>query len=242
MKKQSDDKEIIELDLFQKIPFDETTKKDLIKIIQIIKKYQLSDCLNKETIDLVFKVLDINEDNIDNESLTHFPITFAQLFLPYPLLKDFINNEYSFMHLEMVLNWIMMNFDDYDYFVLEKYNVEFKEIVLKLKEISDKYIFSDLGKYNDIYTNKIITTVLAYLATILYVNIRDYEYQYDLLEKVFIKILTNYEDFLYDSNFYKRFQEEQDTKIIMNDFMYCKSLLDREICPPIKYVKGNVYE
>ena len=76
---------------------------------------------------------------------------------------------------------------------------------------------------------------------ILYLSINEYEYDSNVLEKVFLKIINNYEEFLYECRILGYFKEDEKLVIndeqVLKDFTLCNELLKQEYCPPIKVIK-----
>lgn len=78
----------------------------------------------------------------------------------------------------------------------------------------------------------IINSTLSHLTTILYFCLDKYDYQYDLLEKVFQNIMNNYQEYLFDCRNYGIYTDSVDLVFnpqnVYNEYVICKDMLDRE--------------
>ena len=232
------------LDLIRKRVYLNKENEEKIKrvLIELYNKNILNK-VNDEILDLIGKILD-NEDNIINEDdLDYFSILLRTILLPFNKNKVEKKSDLpAFLkEFDKLINIMSISLQEVDLKILGKYNDELANVIRKFQEIIDIFEFSDLCRYGNISDNKIITSTLSHLAVILYLSLDNYDYEYDLLERVFVNIISNYTEFLYDTRASLYFVEDNKLEInnyqILKDFTLCTNLLRREFCPPVKILK-----
>jgi hypothetical protein len=87
----------------------------------------------------------------------------------------------------------------------------------------------------------IIDNTLLHLTTLLYLNLDEFDYDYDLLVKVFNKIIDNYIDFAFVCSINEIYKDidnlNPDNENIINEYLLCKDILKCEFKPAIKVKK-----
>ena len=214
---------------------------NLIETLTLFQKAGISKTINQETITLIIKLLD-NEKYFDKSDYKILPLVLKIILFPQSLVsyKQEKLGDYL-LSLENIMNWMIINLDEQDLIVIDKYNHDLFNILSKYQSLLNEYEESAIHIYEDLSMVKIITTALSHLVLLLYLNISEYDHNYDLLENVFCRIIENYYDFLFDCHtnnyFMTDYNEENLREDIIRDFMLCKRLLDKEFCPPIKSYK-----
>ena len=96
---------------------------------------------------------------------------------------------------------------------MDKYNHDLKEIIIHYKEserIYKKYVVNDI----------LLDMMLSHFATMLYFNLEDFNYDYDVLIDILYQIIDNYQEFIdycYVSRIHKNY-----TSLIVDNSMIIK--------------------
>ena len=170
-------------------------KLDVIEIIETIdvlreinQKNRINQ-INPEIIDLIIKAT--SKDMIILEENLYFPMVLKHLILPFK--ENICQEDYNIVmflsEFEIFLDLAKINLNKKDLSILDKYNHELKQIVTNYKEcmnIYEKHVKNDV----------ILDEFIAHFATILYFNLDEFNYDYDVLLEILIKIMENYYSFI----------------------------------------------
>lgn len=175
--------------ILNKVELDEIEVVIIIDVLKEFEKYNLLDKINVESIDLINKI--VKKNNINLEGNVYFSETIKHILIPYD--KNVCDRDYNIVlflsEFEILLELIYQNLNKKDLVILDKYNHELYEIVLKYKEIQNIY-------KQVVYGDVILSSYMSHLSSILYFRLDLYEYDYDLMKEVFVRLLNNYQSFI----------------------------------------------
>lgn len=235
-----------------KLDFDDISIFELVDTLFTFKELNILDKINEETINLLSKVLG-NEQGFFREDIPYFCKRMKHMLIPSSLNHcDDENNIVLFLiEFDIMINTIIVNFDQKDYFILNKYNNDLCEVLLRYKNLIEKY--NDSVDKTLISDTIIINTTLSRLITMLYFGLKMYDYNYDLIDKVFDRIIKNYEGYLLDCYEYgiyqdvinRNYKDKQSSSLfnlenVLNEYLICKDMLDKEFNPPIILRKEGI--
>ena len=196
---QVNDKEVSEESISNIIPklhmILNKRKLDNIEIVILIdflleteKNHQL-DTITPEIIDLINKIL--NDDKQKLYGTLSFTDSLRYTIVPYNI-DSYKNSDQLIIFLsefEILIELIRENLKAKEINILDKYNHNLKEIVINYKEVLDIY-------KKIVYGDVMLSSMISHFATILYLNIEKYDYDYELLKNVFYKLIENYQTFI----------------------------------------------
>lgn len=175
--------------ILNKTKMDEVEIINIIDILEEIKKNNELDKINPEVIDLIVKIT--KNDNINLEGTLYFSIILKHVLLPYN--KNICDKNYNLLmylsEFEILIELISKMLNKKDMIILDKYNHELKEVVLKYKEamvIYKKYVLNDV----------ILSTMISHFSSMLYFYLDDYEHDYNLIIEIVYNIISNYQNFI----------------------------------------------
>lgn len=226
-----------------RIPMDNI---EMVMLIDVLKEFEKDNKLSKitpQSLNLLSKIIGNENNEFHQEDALYIPRRLKHLLLPSYLNK--CENEHDLpiflAEFDILLNLISENLNEDDLKILEKYNNDLKEIIERYKNIINNYQSSDLCKYSGTADIIIVNTTITHLATMLYFGLSNYEYNYDLIEKVSNKIFENYLDFMYEcytKDIYKDIVHMQFiSENVLNEYIMCNELLQQEFRPPVKILK-----
>ena len=213
-----------------------------VKIDNLLNELSNNKVINKindELLDLISRILGNEDGRIYFEDIKYF-ISFLKIItLPFYKNKCEKKEDLStfLKEFDKMINLMTINLQDKDYEILYKYNKELVNVIKEYIRILEIYQIGG-GNLSD---TKIVTSSLSHLVVIMYLSMDEYEYDSNVLEKVFLKIINNNEEFLYECRILGYFKEDEELVIndeqILKDFTLCSELLKQEYCPPIKVFK-----
>ncbi len=233
-----DIKEQLEL-ICQIMEYDSFALKDIIETLFELKKLNLLDTVNQESLDLLKQITygDKNESFNDSET---FLINMYLRTLLLPFKYNLCDKEYNidrFLNeLDIFINLLRDNCNVQDYQILDKYNHHLYEILMHfiplIDSLEESVFFLASGRMDQI----LLTSTLSHLATLLYLKLDEFEYQYDLLDKTWKDILNNIFDYFNSCYNYGVFQEfiPSDQDEIIKEYELCLKILQQTYNPPIK--------
>ena len=209
------------------------------RLLNELSNNKVINKINDELLDLISRILGNEDKVIYLEDIEHFISILKNITLPFYKNKCEKKEELStfLKDFDKMINLMTINLQEKDYEILYKYNKELINVIQEYIKILDIYQFSD-GNISD---TKIITATLSHLVVIMYLSMDEYDYDRNVLEKVFLKIINNYEEFLYECRILGYFKEDEELVIddeqVLKDFTLCSELLKQEYYPPIKVIK-----
>ncbi len=215
--------------------FDDVEIMMLIDTLIEFKNFNQLDKICDESINLFIKSIGFTEEC--NE-LNYIPMLLKHFLLPYNM--DKCENEcYMSMFLcnfDFLTDTMITQLNDDDYEKLKNYNEELNDLLQVYKKIIKEYEESDFYKYSGVNDKLFINNILSHLKTMLYLNLEYFNYDYNLLDKVFNRIINDYDDFSFEYQVYSQYVdslEKGDLKVILNEYNICFNMLKREYNPPI---------
>ena len=228
--------------VMNRIDLDDNEIIDLIDTLLFFNRNKLLDTINDETLDLLSLILGNASNKLYKEDSFYLIENLKLLLLPFnlnncldeALLPSFLAS------FDMFLNKIVL-LNAEDLMILKKYNKELFEVVIRLKYLIEKYADNELLNKLSTLDNMIIDTTLSHLGTVFYFDLASYDYDYDLIIKVFGKIMNEYIDFAYIcsiNGIYKDITNfNPDSENIIKEYLLCKNMLEYEYKSPLKVKK-----
>lgn len=225
--------------IISKIDFDDIEMLSLIDTLKRFESLGLISKINEESLYLLARVIG-NEESFYDEDKSYFCLRLQHLLIPFNLNKCYPESEITkdaeivkhLSEMDIMLNNMSLELNDNDFKLLKKYNEELFNILLCYKSIIKQYENIDVENTNFISDGIIINSTLSHLATMLYFCLEKYDYQYDLLEKVFKNIMNNYQEYLFDCRNYGIYTDSVDLVFnpqnVYNEYVICKDMLDKE--------------
>ena len=212
------------------IEFDSFVLQDIINTLFDFKKLNILDNVNKESIDLLRQIIYGNkQDTFDNDNNIYFNKYLRNLLLPFDKnkcdkdynLKDFLSE------FDIFINLIRDNCNIEDYQVLYQYNQDLYEIISRFYTIMQDLEETNMFLYGNLKDRMLLNGIVSHLATLLYLSLDQYDYQYDLLGDTFEEIRNVIIDFMMICDEIKIFQDVMpiDDKEILREYEYALSLL-----------------
>lgn len=208
--------------IIDKVKLDEI---EIIKIIDTlieIKNKELLDKINPEIIDLIIRIT--KKDKIDLSGTLYFSVILKHVILPYN--KNICDKDYNILlylsEFEILIELASKMLNEKDLEILEDYNYELKELIVKYKEAMKKYYDSDEN-------NIVLSTMISHFASLIYFYSNEYYNNYDLLVEIVERILNNYQNFVkycYDNNLDKNFMGfDSDLRGIEKEYIISNDIL-----------------
>ncbi len=175
--------------ILNKVNLDEIEMVVIIDVLKEFEKYNLLDKINVESIDLINKI--VKNDRISLEGTVYFSEIIKHVLIPHD--KDICNNDYNIIlflsEFEILLELISQKLNKKDLMLLDKYNHELYEIVMRYKDIQKIY-------KQVVYGDVMLSSYISHLTAILYFSLDNYDFDYDLVKEVFIRLVNNYQSFI----------------------------------------------
>ena len=153
---------------------------DLIKVLFILKQENKLDIINRELIDYLNQIK--NPDDV-------ISVIFALTYSNERLTDNILDNRESMTLLKQsfyaTYKTLEKNFNNFNY--LNKTNNVYANISTHYLHIKDKLNIKDYD-VNEMY---ILSNVLDLVSSIMYVNIQEYNYDYDLMDRFMNDIENN---------------------------------------------------
>ncbi len=208
--------------IINKVNPDEVELVTIIDVLEEIKNLGYLYKITPEIIDLMIRIT--KNEKINLEGSLYFSVILKHVVLPYN--ENNCDKDYNLMvflsEFEIFIELAIKMLNKKDFMILDKYNHELKEIILKYKEarkIYDNYVINDI----------ILSTMLSHFATILYFNLDDYECEYDLIIDILCNIINRYQEFIdycCSLNIHKNFTRiSDDLKGIEQEYVVSKEML-----------------
>ncbi len=226
-----------------KIPMDNI---EMVMLIDVLKEFEKDNNLDKittESLNLLSKIIGNENNEFHQEDALYIPRRLKHLLLPSYLNK--CENEYDLpiflAEFDILLGLMHENMKQSDYELLKKYNSDLNEIIKRYSTIITNYRKSELCKKSGTADIIIVDTTISHLATMLYFGLSNYDYTYDLLNKVTNSIIENYLDFMYycyTEDVYKDILHMHfNPDNVLKEYTLCNELLQKEFRPPVKVLK-----
>jgi len=234
--------------VLEKVEFDDIEMLSLIDTLLEFKKLGVLDKINEESLKLLSRVIG-NDSGFYEEDKSYFCLRLKHLLVPCSLNKCNPLNEVTkddelvkyLAEMDIMLNNMAVELNEDDLKLLKKYNEELFNVLICYKDILRKYENIDVEKTNFISDAIIINSTLSHLASMLYFCLDMYEYRYDLMDKVFERIINNYQEYLFDCRNYDIYTDRTnlifDPSNIYNEYVICKDMLDKEFYHETVFVK-----
>ena len=175
--------------IINKAKLDEVEILNTIDSLEKIKECGKLDKITPELVDLIIKVTKTNFLSLEDS--LYFSDSIKHILLPYNL--NVCDNEYNLMKFlslfEMIIELASIRLNKKELLLLDKYNHELKEVIVKYKEAWSLY---KRCVRNDI----LLRSMLSHFAVMLYFNSEEFEYNYDLLPIINENIIENYQAFI----------------------------------------------
>ena len=175
--------------IINKVELDEV---EIVSVIDTLKELEKNDVLGKvnvEIIDLINKIIESEEINL--EGTVYFSEILKHTILPFN--KNVCSKEYNLMlflsEFEIYIELISQRLNKKELGILDKYNHELTEIIKVYKNVQNIY---KKVVYNDV----MLSSMISHFASMLYFNLEDYDFDYNLVNEVFERILYNYQEFI----------------------------------------------
>ena len=230
--------------ILKKMVFDEFVVEDIINTLNYFKSLNLLDKINEESINFAKKICygKINS-KIDKDNTGYFHQIIRNLLLPCN--RNYCDKEYNlpkfFAEFDLFLCLILENCTMKDMAYLKRYNSDLYEIVKRFVGCNKEYVGSNRFNHSLLLEKMLMKNVLNHLTTVLYLSLEEYDYNYDLLVKCFHNIGENYEEFLLkcgQNHLFKGLLFSQEDQEIINEYAFCKELIQQTINPPV-IIKKN---
>ena len=227
--------------VLKNMEFDAGSVLNIINVLLDFHKKNVLYKINSISVPLIIKICMGKKDAIiDTSNTDYYDMLIKNVLLPSSSNRcDYEHNLPKFLiDFDFLINLVNENCDLKDLDLLEEYNKPLCEIIKNWVKclasyISSRYYF----KAND-YVQTLVKEVLTHMATILYINIDYYEYNYDLLFKAFCSIFDNYYGFLvqcYKSRFFIHLFDENDkSEDVIKDYQFAEKILYQTLIPPIE--------
>ena len=175
--------------IMNKVDMDEIEIVRMIDTLREIRNKNRFDSVTPELVDLIIKTT--KNDIIDLEDTLYFDVILKNTVLPYN--ENICDKDYNLMlflsGFELYLEFINQMLKKKDLVILDKYNHELVEIIKRYKQV--QYIYKQCV-VNDV----ILSTMISHFASMLYFNLEEFDYDYDLLTRIVSNIINNYQKFI----------------------------------------------
>ena len=175
--------------ILNKVELDEIEIVCVIDTLKELEKNEVIDRVNVEIVDLINKIL--KNDEINLEGTVYFSEILRHTILPFN--KNICSKEYNLMlflsEFEIYIELISQKLKNKDLVVLDKYNHELTETVKEYKKVENIY-------KRIVYNDVMLSSMISHFASMLYFNLEEYNYEYGLIEEVFKRIVSNYQEFI----------------------------------------------
>ena len=175
--------------ILNKITLDNVEIVQVIDVLKEFKNLNKLDSINPETIDLIIKIAII--DDFALEGTLYFSLILKYTLLPFnkSIYQENYDSLFLISEFELYLELISKTITKKDLMIMDKYNHDLKEIIIHYKEserIYKKYVVNDI----------LLDMMLSHFATMLYFNLEDFNYDYDILIDILYQIIDNYQGFI----------------------------------------------
>lgn len=175
--------------IVNKIKADEVEVIELIDVLNELKQNKILEKISPEIIDLIIKVTKSNW--IDMNDNHYFNIVLKHVLLPFN--KDICENDYNLVvflsDFEIFIELANKLLKNKELEVLDKYNHELKQVIINYKDMQrlyKRYVINDV----------ILNQMTSHFASMLYFNLEEFDYDYDLLIELLEKCILNYQSFI----------------------------------------------
>ena len=228
----------------KRIVFNEVELNNIIETLLLLQKEHMLYKVNEITLGIVNIICVekqdefINSDNIDyyNGILRNFLLPFSNNYC------DYEHNLTSFLaNFDMFFTLVINNCTEKDIAIIDEYNDVLSNVIRQYKRCMEEYTNSTLFKKSSTTAKIIMYYVLSHMATIFYLTINRYDFEYDILYNAFQNIINNYSGFLcqcIEENLKSHFETcGEDFNDIMSDYRFCERILEQTFNPPLKIRK-----
>lgn len=175
--------------ILNKVELDEIEIVCVIDTLKELEKNEVIDRVTVEIIDLINKIL--KNDEIILEGTVYFSEILRHTILPFN--KNICSKEYNLMlflsEFEIYIELISQKLKKKELEILDKYNHELTETVKEYKKVENIY-------KRIVYNDVMLSSMISHFASMLYFNLEEYDYEYGLIEEVFKRIVSNYQEFI----------------------------------------------
>lgn len=226
-------------EILSRINLDEIEIVETIDALLYFYNNNLLEKINEESLTLLSKILGNEDGQYFSEDTLHFVKYLKNLLIPFDLNHcDYeYNLNYFLGEFDVFFNLIILNLNNEELLLIQNYNPELFEIVLRCKYIIVKYLNNNSVQNGFVTNNFIIDNTMMHLATMLYFSLSEFrndkdEYNYELLEQVFNRLISNFNEYLISCFEYGIYENGIDTifnpKNIGNEYLICKKMLEQE--------------
>ncbi len=208
--------------IINKVNVDEVELIRTVDVLKEINKYNKLDNVTPEVIDLIIR--SIKNGDIDLEGAVYFSIMLKHVILPYN--ENFCDEEYNTVlflsEFEIFIELFNKMLKKKDLIILDKYNHELKEVIVKYKEVMNIYKRCVI---NDV----MFGAMISHFAAMLYFNLDDYDFDYDLISDLSYDLINNYQkfiDYCFNLGIHKNFTRiQEDLKGIEYEYAVSNEML-----------------
>ena len=224
--------------LCQITEFDSFALEDIICTLLYFKKLNILDKINNESISLLRQITFGNKEETYSDSNTIFLNKYLRdLLLPFNY--NHCDKEYNILYFlsetDTFINLIRNNCQRDGFITLKKYNSHLYEIAIRYYQIMEELEASNYYILGGLKDRIIFASTLSHLASLLYLSLDEYDYDYDLLIRTWNNIIENFIDYLITCEDYKIYQDLSPSENeLKNEYELSLKLLRQTHNPPIK--------
>ena len=221
--------------------YDDDAVNNMIEMLFYFKKHNLLYKVNEVSISLITKIcMGKRLVKVDNANLGYYEMIIKNLLLPSSL--NYCDHEYNLplflANFDLLWSFILENCTPKNMEIIGEYNESIYKIMKVYARCNYEYVNSKLFfKTKDLH-HIIMDNVLTHIATILYLKIDEYAYNYDLLYESYMNICKNYYGFLrqcVNNNIdIHAITLGEDVNCILDDYSFSEKILHQTFQPPVE--------
>lgn len=226
--------------ILKNMEFDALSVSNIIDTLLFMNKHNQLYKVNGITIPLILKICMGKKDAIvDKDNTSYYDMIIKNVLLPSFLNRcDYDHNLPKFLvDFDSLIKLINENCDLRDLELIGEYNKPLCEIIKVWVKCVANYITSEFFFKSNNVMHMIIDDILAHMATILYLYIDEYDYNYELLFDAFCNIFNNYFGFMIQcikNNIVTHCIDDEDKiENILKDYKFSSDILNQTLIPPI---------
>ena len=220
--------------------YDNKIVNEIIKMLFYFHKTGNLYKINEITVNLAKKVCYGKKvEKIDKSNVDYYYMIIKNLLLPYSI--NYCNEESRlpifFSNFDLLWKLILDNCNVRNLEAINDYNPHLLEIVNVYTKCLDEYKHSELFNNSNTLTHLMMDMTLTHMATIFYLTIDKYDYNYEILYETYLRIYNNFYDYLIackNIDFDKHsFSLDEEYEEIISDYKFCEELLKQTFNPPV---------